>query len=156
MSRLWVGIYGAAFHASMVLLVAGIGVARGAPFSREFWLVALPAILAASFLVYLVVVWPYAARRVRRRGVALYDSAVGMLAEVVIAMVTSVLIAAVHAAPAFGRAGAGAYAAAVAQGTLHGLLWALADFFIQILIVGNAAGIAGWYVLERLEQRPRR
>lgn len=152
-SRVRVGIYGVVFHASMALLIAGLGAARGEAFSREFWLVALPAILVSAFVAYLVVVWPYVARRTRRRGVLLYDSAVGMLAECVVAVLTSLLIAAAHATPALGRAGAIAYAGAVAQGTVYGLLWAAADFFIQILIVGNAAGVAGWYVLERIEPK---
>lgn len=154
-SRLRVGIFGVVFHASMALLIAALGAARGEAFSREFWLVLLPSILASSFFVYLVVVWPYLTRRTRRRGVVLYDSAVGMIAECAIAVVTSLLMAAVHAAPTLGRAGALAYAGAVAQGTLYGLIWALADFFIQMLIVGNAAGITGWYVLERAEQKKR-
>lgn len=155
MTRLRVGVYGVVFHASMALLIAALGAARGESFSREFWLLLFPAILVAAFVVYLVVVWPYAARRTRRRGVILYDSAVGMIAEVAVAVVTSLLLATVRSAPALGSAGALAYAGAVAQGTVYGLLWALADFFIQILIVGNAAGITGWYLLERQESRKR-
>ena len=151
-SRLRVGVFGILFHASMIALIAILAAARGEPFS-EFWLVFLPVLLLASFLVYALVVWPYAARRTRRRGVVLYDSAVGMLAEIVIAVVTAVLMAAVHATPVLRGAGASAYAGAVAEGTLHGLLWTLSDFFIQVLIVGNAAGIAGWYVFERSAQR---
>lgn len=152
-SRLRVGVFGILFHASMASLIAILAAARGEPFSRAFWLVFLPVILLASFLAYALVVWPYAARRTRRRGVVLYDSAVGMLAEIVIAVVTSVMMAAVHATPVLRGAGAAAYAGAIAQGTVHGLLWTLSDFFLQVLIVGNAAGIAGWYVLERRAQR---
>lgn len=155
-SRPRVGAFGCAFHASMMLLIVILGRGRGETFSWEFWGIFFPSVLVAAFAVYALLVFPYAARRVRRRGVVLYDSAVAMLAEVVIAVATSLLVAAVHAAPSLRDAGVAGYAGALAQGTLYGLMWAASDFFLQILLVGNAAGLAGWYMLERAAQRGQR
>jgi hypothetical protein len=151
-TRLSVGLYGLLFHAAVVGIAAWVGQRNQAGIPARFWLEAAPPFLAAAFAVYAVVVAPYVPRRATTRGAVLFDSVVGMLAETAVFVLAALLHGAAAAAPA-ARGGLGAWASAWAATSAFAILWAFGSFFLQILVVGNAAGLVGWWVLKRLAAR---
>jgi hypothetical protein len=151
-TRLSVGLYGLLFHAAVVGAVAWVGHRNQAGIPARFWPVAVPPFLAAAFAVYAVVVAPYVPRRATTRGAVLFDSAVGMFAETAVFVLAAFLYAVIDAGPA-AREGLGAWASAAARTTFFAVLWSFGSFFLQILVVGNAAGLVGWWVLKRRATR---
>jgi hypothetical protein len=151
-TRLSVGLYGLLFHVAVVGAVAWVGHRNRAGIPARFWLEAVPPFLAAAFAVYAVVVAPYVPRRATTKGAVLFDSAVGMFAEVAVFVLAAFLYAVIDAGPA-ARDGLGAWAAAAARTTFFAVLWSFGSFLLQILVVGNAAGLLGWWVLKRRAAR---
>ena len=37
--------------------------------------------------------------------------------------------------------------------TAFAFLWTLGSFFLQILVIGNAAGFLGWWVMKKVKER---
>lgn len=146
------GLYGLAFHVLVVAAVAWTGHRNRAGIPATFWLEAVPPFLAAALAVYALVVAPYVPRRATTRGAVLFDSAVGMFAETAVFVLAAFLYGVVAAAPA-AREGIGAWASSATSMTYFAVLWSFGSFFLQILVVGNAAGLVGWWVLKRLAAR---
>jgi hypothetical protein len=105
--------------------------------------VAVPVLLVSALVAYALVVAPYVPKRSKRRGVVLFDCLVGMLAELVILVLTSVGYGAIAALLQ------GAPPVAVASAAMLTMLYAFAAFLTQVLAVGNAAGLLGWLILEK-------
>jgi len=148
--RLLSGLFGLVFHGLAVILIIAVARSNQAPIPLAFWAATVPALLMAAALVYATLVAGYVARRTARRGRIFYDSAVGMMAEVLVIAVTSVLHAVIVSGGALATEGPGGYLAAVASGAVVGFLWAFGSFLTQTLVVGNAAGLVGWWTLEKL------
>jgi hypothetical protein len=143
-----VGLYGLIFHALVVVAALGVAKSNRVPVDAGFWALAGACLVVAAFGVYALLVARYVANRADRRSVAITDMAIGMVAEPAIAIVATVLFSLVSAAPALGDGGS-AFAAAVARHVYVGLLWVAANFTTQILVLGNAAGFAGFFLLKR-------
>ncbi|ABS28006.1 hypothetical protein [Anaeromyxobacter sp. Fw109-5] len=154
-NRVRVGLYGLAFHAVVVAAYLGVARSNRAPIDARFWTVGALSLFAASFIVYALLVAPYVARRVQKRGVAFLDAAIGMAAEPAVAILATLLYSVVSAGPAL-REGAGAFAGALGGLTYVGLLWLAANFATQILVLGNAAGFIGFILLKLLAARAAR
>jgi hypothetical protein len=154
-TRLSVGLFGLAFHLAAAGLL-GLQMARRAPGSP--WGVLLApglAAAAAGFLVYALLVAPYAAKRLgtARRGVVLYDFLVGMVVEVAVLAVGALLHAAGTSVATLASAGLSGYLAAVAGGAAFSFLWVVGTAFTEVLVLGNAAGFLGFIVLKRVARR---
>jgi hypothetical protein len=147
-TRVSVGLYGLLFHAAVVGAVAWVGHRNQAGIPARFWVETVPPFLAAAFAVYAAVVTTYVQRRATARSAVLFDSAVGMFAEIAVFVLAAFLYAVTNAGPA-ARDGLAAWASAAARTTFFAVLWAFGSFFLQILVVGNAAGLVGWWVLKR-------
>jgi hypothetical protein len=128
-SRLAVGLYGLAFHAVVVAVVAWTGHRNHAGIPASFWLEAVPPFLAAAFAVYAVVVAPYIPRRATTRGAVLFDSAVGMFAETAVFVLTAFLYGVVATAPAASE-GIAAWASSATSTTYFAVLWSF-GFFLR-------------------------
>lgn len=144
--RLRAALYGLLFH----VVVAAVAVATQRQVPASFWAVAIPVLLFSSFLVYLLLVGPYLARRKGGRGAVLFDCAVGMLAECVVAIVAAALYG---ATVAVASGGAGGLAAALGQSMLLAIFFMLATLLTHVLAIGNAAGLIGWVLIEKVLAR---
>ena len=110
----------------------------------------MPLLLVAAAAVYALVIGPYLARRdPGKRWVVLNDCLLGMLAECAVVTVFALLHGVIAALPALPEAGAGGFLVAAAANASFALLYALANFMDQILVIGNAAGLVGWWLLRR-------
>lgn len=150
-TKLWAGLYGVAFHAVVVLVLVWIAVKNQANVPAEFWWRTTPPFLVAAFVVYALLVGPYLPRRPTTKGAVFFDSAVGMLAECAIVVFTAIVYAFVTARG--GGEGAGGYLANAASTALFAFLWSFGSFITQILVIGNAAGLVGWWVLKKRASR---
>lgn len=150
-NRVWAGLFGLAVHV-IVIFAALWNTQSLADVPARFWTTMALPFLAAAFVVYALLVGSYLPKRPTHRGAVFFDSAVGMFAELGVVVLTAVLYAFVSSTAALSE-GLGAYFGAVANNTLFGFLWALGSFFMQILIVGNAAGFVGWWVMKRVNAR---
>jgi hypothetical protein len=150
--RIWAGLYGVAFHAVAAALAIYTAVRNRAGIEAGFWWTAIPPFLVAAFVVYALIVGPYLPKRPTTRGAFFYDSAIGMLAEVAVVAGTAILYAFVVSTRVLEQ-GVGAYLGAVLNMTIFGFLWALGSFFLQVLVVGNAAGLVGWWVMKRVNAK---
>lgn len=150
--RVWAGLYGLAFHAAALAITLWIARRNQAEIPASFWWTAGPAFLVAGFVVYALLVGRYLPRRPSTRGAFFFDSAVGMLAEAGVVAVTSALYALVVSTRAL-EGGIIGYLGAVARTTVFAFLFSVGSFFLQILVVGNAAGILGFWLLRKLNAR---
>jgi hypothetical protein len=151
-NRLWVGLYGLAFHVLAVLLVLWTARRNQADIPADFWWAAVPPLLVAAFAVYALVVAPYVPKRPTHKMLVFYDCVVAMLAEVAILALTSVLYGLLASRDAL-AGGAGAWLGAAANMMAFAFLYALGSFFLQVLVVGNAAGFLGWWVMKKVNAR---
>lgn len=149
--RVWAGLYGVAFHAVAIGLAVWTARRNQAEIPATFWWQIVPPLLVAAFVVYALVAGSYVPKRPDRKGLVFFDSVMGMVAELGIAALTSILYAFVTATGALAQ-GFGAYLAAAGSTTLFAFLWLLAgrNSFITLLVVGNAAGLVGWWVLKKV------
>lgn len=152
--RVWAGLYGLAFHAVAVGLAVWTARRNQAVIPETFWWQIVPPLLLAAFVVYALVAGAYLPKRPDRKGAVFFDSIIGMAAELGIAALTSILYAFVAAAGAFAH-GFGAYLSAAGSMTLFAFLWLLAgrNSLVTLLVVGNAAGLVGWWVLKKVSAR---
>lgn len=151
-SRRAVAFYGVAFHAIVVVVLAAVAAGKAVPVPRGLYGAAVGPVLIASFAVYYWVVGRYVARRRHSRGAVFTDSAVGMFAECMIVPLAAALYGIVVATT---LSTADFFGAAV-HNALASLLYVFGTFFVQLLAIGNAAGLIGWVVLKRLEERTGR
>ncbi len=114
---------------------------RGEQLGRDLVLVAVPLLLLSSFLVYAFAVSRYVERREGTQKAVVVDSLVGMLAECMIFTLAAALFGIYEGF----KYGAGALLPSV----LTNLLWAYATFLVQMLVIGNLAGLVGWFVLKK-------
>jgi hypothetical protein len=150
--RVWAGLYGLAFHAVAVGLALWTARRNQADIPASFWWAVVPPLLVAAFVVYALVVASYVPKRPTHRMTVFYDCVVTMLAEVVVLAVTSVLYALLISRGAL-AGGLGAYLSASANMTAFAFLWTLGSFFLQVLVIGNAAGFLGWWVMKKIGAR---
>lgn len=156
-TRLSVGLFGFVFHLAAAALLAAK--ASRAPTADLRALVG-PALAAAvaAFVVYALVVTPYARKRfgTAKKGVVFFDFLVGMLAEVAVVALAALLFALPSASAAFATAGFGGALAHVVRTTALAFLWAVGTAMTEILAVGNGAGFVGYIVLKKLAARGER
>jgi hypothetical protein len=153
-NRLQVTAFGALFHLAIGAGTAAVGAANRAGISGRFWATTIPALALAGAAVYATMVAPYVARRPTGKGRVLFDCAVGMLAEIAVAVMTVLLWALAVSWPALGQ-GLAAYAGAAGNNGFFGLLWTFGSFTTQILTLGNAAGFVAFLLLRLREKRAR-
>jgi hypothetical protein len=151
-NRVWVGLYGLAFHAAAVAIALWTAKRNQADIPAGFWWAAAPPLLVAAFAVYALIVAPYVPKRPTHKMLVFYDCVVAMLAEVAILALTSILYALVVSRSALAD-GAGAYLGAAANMTAFAFLFTLGSFFLQVLVIGNAAGFLGWWVMKKANAR---
>jgi hypothetical protein len=150
-NKLWAGLYGVAFHLVAVAVVAFVAARNRVEISSTFWLTTVPPVLVAAFVTYALLVGPYLPKRPTTKGAVLYDSVVGMFAELTLVIGTCLIYGLV--ASALAERGSGSFLADAASTMLFAFLWTFGSFFTQILVVGNAAGLIGFLVLKKLGER---
>ena len=151
-NRVWVGLYGLAFHAAAVALALWTAKRNQADIPAGFWWTVVPPLLVAAFAVYAIVVAPYVPKRPTTRMLVFYDCVVAMLGEVAILALTSILYALLASRGAL-PSGIGAYLGAAVNATALAFLWTIGSFFLQVLVIGNAAGFLGWWVMKKVNSR---
>lgn len=156
-TRLSVGLFGFVFHLAAAALLAAK--AARAP-TADLPALAGPTAAAAvaAFIVYALVVTPYARKRfgTAKKGVVFFDFLIGMLAEVAVVALAALLFALPSAGPAFASAGLGGAFMHVIRTTALAFLWAVGTAMTEILAVGNGAGFIGYIVLKKLAARGER
>lgn len=147
--KLRIGLYGLVFHLLLSVVLLLMGRSRGADIGADVYAMVLPSMYVAAFVSYFFVVSPYVAKRKGLRGLVLYDSLVGMLAECIIVGLTVVLYSVIASIPLLGRGGVMDFLEGFGINTIIYMLYAYATFMVHILIFGNMAGLIGWYVLKK-------
>jgi hypothetical protein len=153
-TRVRVGLFGLAFHVAAAGLLAAK--AARAPGSDPRAVVGpAAAAAAAAFAVYALLVAPYAQKRLgsARSGVVLHDFLVGMLAELAVVGLAALLFGAATTAGVLAVAGAGGWLAATGRAAAFAFLWTIGTAMTEVLVLGNAAGFAGFIVLKKLAAR---
>lgn len=145
-------LYGAAFHAAVVVIMIALAVKNRAPLDAHVLARAIPILLVAAAVLYFFIGGPYLTARSKRKSAVFSDALIGMVLEVAVVALTSILYALVATLPALGQ-GFGVFGAAFGQSSAYTLLWMFGSFFTQILVFGNAAGLVGWFVLKKLDDR---
>ncbi len=151
-NRVWAGLYGAAFHALLVVIMVGLALYNRAELVPAVLVRAVPVLLVSALVLYYFIVGPYLPSRSKRKAAVFADSAIGMLVETAIAVLTSVLYSLIASIPTLSD-GFGAFGPTFLWTSARTLLWMFGSFFVQILVVGNAAGLVGWVVLKKLADR---
>jgi hypothetical protein len=153
-TRLTVGLFGLVFHAA----VAGLLAAKAAA-SPQADLGALVgpsvALAAAAFVVYALLVTPYARKRfgTAKKGIVFFDFLIGMLSEIAVVALAALLYAIPSAAGAFAASGVTGYLANLVRTTALAFLWVVGTAMTEVLAVGNGAGFVGFIVLKKLAAR---
>jgi hypothetical protein len=153
-TRLQVGLYGFVFHLAAAGLFA-LKAARTPGGDPRALIGPAAAAAVAALVVYALLVAPYAQKRFgsTRKGVALYDFLIGMLAELAVVAVAALLFGAASTAGGLASAGAGGWLAAAGRTTAFAFLWIIATAMTEVLVLGNAAGFVGFIVLKKLAAR---
>lgn len=147
-----VGLYGAAIH----LLLLAFGLVSG--FLRRSELVpGLPVafllfLLLSAFLVYYFIVTRYVRKGRGTSRSMLTDSLIGMLSELMVATLAAVLTAVYATLTTLSEQGAALFTS-LGYNILLFLLWVYGTHLLSILVAGNIAGLAGWYLLEKARVR---
>jgi hypothetical protein len=151
--KLKIGFFGAAVNA---VVVTGILFFSAATHDRSVfgaYLTAVPLLALSAFVVYYFVVSSYVVKRAGIQKPVFFDSLVGMLAELIIATLAAVCYSVWSSLSNIAGRELGAFASDLATGILMNLLWVFAMFMVHILIVGNIAGLAGWYLLKKSDSK---
>jgi hypothetical protein len=151
--KLKVGLYGAAVNVAAVLGILLFSAVRGGGVGFNAYFSALPVLSAAAFVVYYFVVSAYVAKRPGIQNPVFFDSLVGMLAELIIITLGVVLHSVWMSILEMQGWDFMAFAADLATGILMNFLWIFATFMIHILVIGNIAGLVGWYVLKKVNPK---
>jgi hypothetical protein len=151
--KLKIGLFGAAVN---VVVIIGIlyfsAVTRG---NVEFsgYLSVLPILAVSAFVVYYFVVSSYVVKRAGIQKPVFFDSLVGMLAELIIVTLGTLCYSAAITLSNMHGMDLRVFASDIATGILVNLLWVFAMFMVHILIVGNIAGLVGWYLLSKIDPK---
>jgi len=151
--KLKIGLFGAAVNIVAVIAILFFSaVTRG---GGEFsaYLSVLPMLAVSAFVVYYFVVSSYIVKRPGIEKPLFSDSLVGMLAELIIITLGAVCYSVWSALSTMQGRDLGIVASELATGILVNLLWVFAMFMVHILIVGNIAGLAGWYLLKEIDPK---
>lgn len=93
---------------------------------------------------------------VKRAGIqkpVFIDSLVGMLAELIIVTLGVVCYSVWITRSHSGGQALSVIASDITTSILVNLLWVFAMFMVHIFIVGNIAGLVGWYLLSKLDPK---
>jgi hypothetical protein len=146
--KLKVGLYGVLFHAVIVSFFFGAR-SSGDDNPPLFYLIAAPLVLVSAFIVYFFFLSSYVQKREGMQRVIVFDSLAGMLGEYMIFTLAAVLYSLFVGLQALAREGAGAFINAVATGLFVNLLFVYAKYMVHMLVIGNIAGLAGWFILKQ-------
>ena len=151
--KLKIGFFGMAVN---VVVVTGIlmfsAVTRGAAVFSEY-LPALPMLAVSAFVVYYFIVSTYVVKRAGIQKPVFIDSLVGMLAELILVTLGVVCYSVWITLSNMHGQDLRVIASDLTTGILVNLLWVFAMFLVHILIVGNIAGLMGWYLLGKISQK---
>jgi hypothetical protein len=151
--KLKVGLFGAAVNVVVVIGILSFSAATRGNVGFNTYLSVLPMLAVSAFIVYYFIVSSYVAKRASIVKPVLYDSLVGMLAELIIVTLGGVCYSVgISLVNMHGRDW-GVVASDISTGILVNLLWLFAMFMVHILIVGNIAGLAGWYLLKKINPK---
>jgi hypothetical protein len=148
--KLKIGLFGAAVNVVVIIgmLLFSAGTRGGAGFSS--YLSALPLLAVSAFVVYYFIVSSYVVKRAGIQKPFFFDSLVGMLAELIIVTCAAACYSLWLTLSNMHGRDIGLLASDLATGILVNLLWVFALFLVHILLVGNLAGITGWYLLKKI------
>lgn len=141
-----IGLFGLLSHAAMVAAFLLVRYLRGDRFGADLVLIAVPLLLLSAFLVYAAVVSRYVQKREGMQRTVIIDSLVGILAEFIIVTLAALLAGLVDGVRASVGTGAGLGEQVLAS-VLMSLLWVYATLLVQVIVVGNLCGLAGWFLL---------
>jgi len=151
--KLKIGLFGTVVN---VVVVTGIlyfsAVTRGAVAFTDY-LPALSMLAVSAFVVYYFVVSSYVVKRRGIRKPLFIDSLIGMLAELIIVTLGIVCFSVWITLSNMHGQELRAIAFDLTTAILVNLLWVFAMFTVHILIVGNIAGLAGWYLLSKIDPK---
>ena len=151
--KLKIGFFGMAVN---VVVVTGIlmfsAVTRGAAVFSEY-LPALPMLAVSAFVVYYFIVSTYVVKRAGIQKPVFIDSLVGMLAELILVTLGVVCYSVWITLSNMHGQDLRVIASDLTTGILVNLLWVFAMFLVHILIVGNIAGLMGWYLLGKISPK---
>jgi hypothetical protein len=143
-------VFGLAFHGAVSAGAVAVAAANHARVDGRFWVLSVPLVLIAGAAAYALVVGPYLSRRSSAgRSVVLVDCLIGMLAECAAVALFALLFGLSSGLGTLPQGGASGVLVTAANGAAFALLYAAANFMEQILVIGNAAGLAGWLILRR-------
>jgi hypothetical protein len=143
-----VGLFGVAINIGAVIWVLFTAVVRGGAELRNYLLV-VPMLAASAFVVYYFIVSSYVVKRAGIQKPVFFDSLVGMLAELIIVTLGTLCYSVWFSLLNMHGKDFQAFAADLTTGILVNLLWVFAMFMVQILLVGNIAGLAGWFLMKK-------
>lgn len=143
-----VGFYGFLFHVVVIAAFLAARTLRGEQLGADLLFVAVPMLLLSSFLVYAFAVSKYVERRQGTQRSALADSLVGMLAECMI-FTLAAAFAGLFEGVRRGPTAESGFWSALLTPVIMNILWAYATFFVHILLIGNAAGLVGWFLMKK-------
>jgi hypothetical protein len=151
--KLKIGLFGAIINVVVVIGILTFSAVTRGNVGFNVYLSVLPLLAVSAFVVYYFIVSSYVVKRTAIPKPFFYDSLVGMLAELIIVTLGvvcySVWTSLVHM---HGRDW-GVVASDISSGILVNLLWLFAIFMVHILIVGNIAGLVGWYLLKKMNPK---
>ncbi len=152
--KLKVGLYGVVFHAVILALFFGAR-SSGDANPPLYYLIAAPLVLASAFIVYFFFLSSYVQKREGMQRVIVFDSLAGMLGEYMIFTLAVILYSLFFGLQALVREGAGAFVDAIATGLFVNLLFIYATYMVHMLVIGNLAGLAGWFILKQWGPKKR-
>jgi len=147
-----VGLFGAAVNIGAVIWALFTAVVRGDAELRNYLLI-VPMLAASAFVVYYFVVSSYVVKRAGIRNPVFFDSLVGMLAELIVVTVGTLCYSVWFSLLNMHGLDLHTFAADLTTGILVNLLYVFAMFMVQILLVGNIAGLAGWFLLKKVDPK---
>jgi hypothetical protein len=151
--KLKIGLFGAVVNVVVVIGILSFSAVTRGNVGFNTYLSVLPMLAVSAFIVYYFIVSSYVVKRVSIQKPVLIDSLVGMLAELIIVTLGVVCYSVgISLVNMHGREWA-VVASDITTGILVNLLWLFALFMVHILIVGNIAGLVGWYLLKKINPK---
>jgi hypothetical protein len=144
-----VGLFGVAINIGAVIWVLFTAVVRSGAELRNY-LSVVPMLAASAFVVYYFIVSSYVVKRAGIQKPVFLDSLVGMLAELIIVTIGTLCYSVWFSLLDMHGKDLQAFSADLSTSILVNLLWVFAMFMVQILLVGNIAGLAGWFLLKKV------
>jgi len=148
--KLKIGLFGAAINVIVVMVILLFSASTRGSGEIRAYLSALPMLAISAFVVYYFVVSSYVVKRKGMQKPVFFDSLVGMLAELIIVTLGAVCYSVWSSLSNLQGKDFRGLASDLTTGILVNLLWVFAMFMVHILIVGNIAGLAGWFLLKKI------